>query len=256
MRIYDSRVGRFLSLDPLTKSYPWYTPYQFAGNKPIWAKDLDGLEELFATMFYNSVGELYKTVITIAADVGMPAVSAGVTTIIHYSRVDVDTHGDVTVSYQGSLKFDFRKEIPKSTPGVAALKNLLQSGKLGNMQTAGKFKISTQQDKPVKDITYYEKNVHIPQSNQIADLPENINAVPKNPNDRYLYDPSTNSKVKDGPIGTWGKDNPYQSSQEVPSWGGKGVFKNQPTEQQAKNNGTSGQNPARRNNGDKSITIN
>jgi len=44
MRIYDPRVGRFLSVDPLTKSYPWYTPYQFAGNSPIHAIDLDGME--------------------------------------------------------------------------------------------------------------------------------------------------------------------------------------------------------------------
>ena len=43
-RIYDPRVSRFLSLDPLFKSYPWFTPYQFAGNSPIWAVDLDGLE--------------------------------------------------------------------------------------------------------------------------------------------------------------------------------------------------------------------
>jgi RHS repeat-associated protein len=43
-RIYDGRIGRFLSVDPLTGSYPWYTPYQFAGNMPIWATDLDGLE--------------------------------------------------------------------------------------------------------------------------------------------------------------------------------------------------------------------
>jgi len=49
MRIYDPRLGRFLSVDPLTKSYPWYTPYQFAGNKPIWAVDLDGLEEAKST---------------------------------------------------------------------------------------------------------------------------------------------------------------------------------------------------------------
>jgi hypothetical protein len=34
-----------LSVDPLTKGYPFYTPYQFAGNNPIWAIDLDGLEE-------------------------------------------------------------------------------------------------------------------------------------------------------------------------------------------------------------------
>ena len=44
MRIYDPRLGRFLSVDPLTKAYPWYTPYQFAGNSPILFIDLDGGE--------------------------------------------------------------------------------------------------------------------------------------------------------------------------------------------------------------------
>jgi RHS repeat-associated protein len=50
MRIYDPRVGRFLSLDPLTKDYPELTPYQFASNTPIWATDLDGKE----ARFFNS----------------------------------------------------------------------------------------------------------------------------------------------------------------------------------------------------------
>lgn len=44
-RIYNPAIAKFLSVDPLTSSYPWYTPYQFAGNKPIIALDLDGLEE-------------------------------------------------------------------------------------------------------------------------------------------------------------------------------------------------------------------
>lgn len=44
-RIYNPSIGRFLSVDPLTKEYPFYTPYQFAGNKPIVAIDIDGLEE-------------------------------------------------------------------------------------------------------------------------------------------------------------------------------------------------------------------
>ncbi len=63
MRIYDPRLGRFLSVDPLTKEYPWYTPYQFAGNKPINSIDLDGAEELkvfdkrenFVTLNINKV---------------------------------------------------------------------------------------------------------------------------------------------------------------------------------------------------------
>ncbi|OQP63237.1 hypothetical protein A3860_25445 [Niastella vici] len=45
MRIYDPRIGKFLSVDPLTKDYPWYTPYQFSGNKPLRMVDLDGAED-------------------------------------------------------------------------------------------------------------------------------------------------------------------------------------------------------------------
>src|SRR5690349_7539972 len=46
MRVYDPRLGKFLSVDPLSGRYPFYTPYQFAGNKPIWAIDIDGLEPM------------------------------------------------------------------------------------------------------------------------------------------------------------------------------------------------------------------
>jgi len=44
-RIYNPQIAKFTSVDPLFKGYAWYTPYQFAGNKPIVAVDLDGLEE-------------------------------------------------------------------------------------------------------------------------------------------------------------------------------------------------------------------
>jgi RHS repeat-associated protein len=54
MRCYDIRVGRFFSVDPLTADYPWYTPYQFAGNKSIQAVDLDGKEEEHYSERFNS----------------------------------------------------------------------------------------------------------------------------------------------------------------------------------------------------------
>gem|GEM_PF-7038418 len=46
-RIYDSRIGRFLSVDPLVPYYPFWAPYTFAANTPIWASDLEGLEPNF-----------------------------------------------------------------------------------------------------------------------------------------------------------------------------------------------------------------
>jgi RHS repeat-associated protein len=50
-RIYDPRVARFLSVDPLAPDYPWYTPYQFAGNRPLDRIDLDGLERVNVSLF-------------------------------------------------------------------------------------------------------------------------------------------------------------------------------------------------------------
>ncbi|ATL49391.1 hypothetical protein COR50_20645 [Chitinophaga caeni] len=49
MRVYDPRIGRFLSVDPLAKDYPELTPYQFASNRPIECIDLDGGESAYLT---------------------------------------------------------------------------------------------------------------------------------------------------------------------------------------------------------------
>ncbi|MFZ4799487.1 MAG: RHS repeat-associated core domain-containing protein [Bacteroidia bacterium] len=48
MRIYNPSLAKFLSVDPLTKAYPYLTPYQFASNCPISGIDMDGLEFYYA----------------------------------------------------------------------------------------------------------------------------------------------------------------------------------------------------------------
>jgi RHS repeat-associated protein len=45
MRYYAAWLCRFVSVDPLQFKYPHYTPYQYAGNKPVSFIDLDGGEE-------------------------------------------------------------------------------------------------------------------------------------------------------------------------------------------------------------------
>jgi len=57
MRLYDPRAGRFLSVDPLAAKYSYYTPYQFAGNTPVQATDLDGKEEYHYSLSYTDQGE-------------------------------------------------------------------------------------------------------------------------------------------------------------------------------------------------------
>jgi RHS repeat-associated protein len=46
-RYYMPWQCRFVSVDPLAAEYPFYTPYQYAGNQPVIAIDLDGLEPKF-----------------------------------------------------------------------------------------------------------------------------------------------------------------------------------------------------------------
>ena len=55
MRIYDARIGKFLSRDPLSRKYAFLTPYQFAGNSPVANIDLDGMEG-FPSNYYTGLG--------------------------------------------------------------------------------------------------------------------------------------------------------------------------------------------------------
>ena len=55
MRIYDPRIAKFLSVDPVTKDYPWNSTYAFAENDVIRSIDLDGLEKVIYTINVDHV---------------------------------------------------------------------------------------------------------------------------------------------------------------------------------------------------------
>jgi len=50
-RVYDARVGRFLSVDPIENQYPELTPYQFSSDSPIESIDRDGEESKISNFF-------------------------------------------------------------------------------------------------------------------------------------------------------------------------------------------------------------
>jgi RHS repeat-associated protein len=63
-RFYDNQIGRFFCIDRLATQYPYYSPYQFAGNRVPNAIDRDGLEqEDFRDMYSDRASEnkSYKT---------------------------------------------------------------------------------------------------------------------------------------------------------------------------------------------------
>ncbi|MBX2960170.1 MAG: hypothetical protein KF732_09460 [Flavobacteriales bacterium] len=66
-RIHDARVGRFLSIDPLTKDYPHNSPFAFSENRVIDGVELEGLEYLKkneAIIYLGAAGLFWRTAVT------------------------------------------------------------------------------------------------------------------------------------------------------------------------------------------------
>ncbi len=63
-RMYDPRVGRFLSIDPREKDYPYFTPYCYAGNSPIMFIDENGEGPILGMLINMFFGKLLVAKIT------------------------------------------------------------------------------------------------------------------------------------------------------------------------------------------------
>ena len=105
-RIYDPRTARFLSIDPLIKEYPHYTPYSFCGNKPIGYIEREGLEEEGVAVFCGPPGWLY---------IGVKWVIIGV--IVYQTTVIVVEHSDEIVApFVGRTPLEDVKPITRTIP--------------------------------------------------------------------------------------------------------------------------------------------
>lgn len=61
--VFTREQSRFLSVDPLASHFSFYSPYQYAGNTPIQAIDLDGLEEFVVVRELFRSGAVRKVTI-------------------------------------------------------------------------------------------------------------------------------------------------------------------------------------------------
>ncbi|PSL46347.1 RHS repeat-associated protein [Chitinophaga niastensis] len=114
-RIYNPRLGRFLSIDPLQKKYPELTPYQFASNTPIRAVDLDGLEGVqYLEAHTDKKGKTtMKRVVEVDVYV---AISRNEKSVHFYSKTPADD-ADVKKSVESDLKQEFKDDKFKDAEG-------------------------------------------------------------------------------------------------------------------------------------------
>ena len=108
-RIYDPRVGKFLSVDPLSQSYPWNSAYAFAENDVIRSIDLEGGEKYIITgrIWKGSDGKWLSNISTTELKNAGPLGSGTLTNII------IDN-----VSYRGKARLGNQYELFLYAPSV------------------------------------------------------------------------------------------------------------------------------------------
>lgn len=114
-RMHDSRVGRFFAVDPLTKEYPEFTPYQFSSNMPVHAPEFEGLE--------TSVDLNAGAKVSFSLGGGFSATDAfeffANNSSVEFSHVISDTKSFVSTSHKPSVEY--------GGPGI--VNDLLYKGK-------------------------------------------------------------------------------------------------------------------------------
>lgn len=119
-RMHDPRLMRFFATDPLAKEYPWFTPYQFSGNRLIDAIELEGLEphllfsspqDLAANYSEQYQGLSIDTGLEIAAQIYAVTTTDGIIKYAYTSPVygqdkEVDPKASNDVPYNGDNFID------------------------------------------------------------------------------------------------------------------------------------------------------
>jgi RHS repeat-associated protein len=127
-RIYDPRLNRFLSVDPLTKKFAMLTPYQFASNNPIWAIDLDGLEAVLYDINFDG-DKITTTKIELAKSgslgdgVAIRTNKGGSTTYFYGNEIPSGNGEAFTKGYEGKELKSYKDQYGNLTAGYGHLLN-------------------------------------------------------------------------------------------------------------------------------------
>lgn len=115
-RIYDARLGRWFSVDPLTKKYSYLSPYQFATNSPISGIDIAGQEYFYAAdgTFLGKTGTSQEVRILSNEDVSTEVAMQGIKDY-NDGQIDEETWNKKIATDTRSLGIDHASFIKKSS---------------------------------------------------------------------------------------------------------------------------------------------
>ena len=150
MRMYSARLGKFMSIDPLAKKYPNYSPFMYAGDKPIRAIDMDGLEDeiIWSSVYGAGTNNIYiSTFSSIKGDVDYENSKSSLSPFIDFTKTPAD--GTLLVQTVQGDKGDYSSIHFAWTPSAT----VVASPTLGQqIEKYGEFLEYLQQDR------YYGQN--------------------------------------------------------------------------------------------------
>ena len=113
-RIYDPRIGRFMSLDPLQKKYPNESNYSFVSNSPLLFKDEDGKDKIVTITVITHDGK---------------SMSFKMTDYNYIKYFPGNSYGKLSEPYKSDLSInlviDFSKSAPNELPQIAFSSNYI-----------------------------------------------------------------------------------------------------------------------------------
>ncbi len=111
-RIYDARIGLWLSIDPLFKKYPYLSPYNYVADNPVIYYDNDGRKIKFAKGTTKEDKKLYKDIYK-----SSPAEFKAKLDILEDSEVKYVINFNSTTlnsGQGGTVAYDFENSSPKT----------------------------------------------------------------------------------------------------------------------------------------------
>ena len=76
-RMYDSRIGKWKSVDAFERNYPYQGTYNFSKNNPVWSKDPDGnIVTIVVKGIWNAKAFIQMTSTIRGADYAREAISS------------------------------------------------------------------------------------------------------------------------------------------------------------------------------------
>ena len=183
MRIYDPRLGRFLSVDPITKQFSGLTPYQFSANTPIWAEDLDGLEPKYSNeKGYNVLGSdhLYNGNPNFAPVIKQPTQKTLGQQYFPESNQNITTKAQLSVGFvKTGDNYINNKVITGNDAGIGKIADLttVKEGNTDAFYIEGGFKETIELIKGKQDLKDFKGNVILKDAPVITAVREKMESV-------------------------------------------------------------------------------